>query len=197
MSNSRMSNLWHGVAPRTSLAAGIAAVLLALAVSPVAALQYEKVERYDVTDSWTYADECGFDVAVEARYWGTIATRAGTGPDASAFFVRNAYFWEEAHTRLPDGPTIVVGGHGLFNEVKATRIQGSVFEFSAINVGQPLTITDSSGRVVLRDRGAYRESILFDTLGDETPGGEFIGQTFFAVNGPHPSENLDWCALFE
>ena len=43
-----------------------------------------------------------------------------------------------------------------------------------------------TGRVVLRDRGVIRETYLFDTLGDDTPGGMYIEQLGLRVSGPHP-----------
>jgi hypothetical protein len=44
---------------------------------------------------------------------------------------------------------------------------------------------------VLRDRGVIRTTILFDTLGDETPGGEFLDEIDVEVSGPHPGFFLD------
>jgi hypothetical protein len=48
-------------------------------------------------------------------------------------------------------------------------------------------IEDSSGRVVVRDRGNIRHTALFDTLGDGEPGGIFIEETHTVVRGPHPA----------
>jgi hypothetical protein len=170
------------------------AVATFVAAAPVAAVQYQRETHYDDTDAFSYGD-CGFDVSVEGHYWGTFAMREGTGPDAGAFFGRNRYAFAETHTRVSSGVSITVSGHGQFVEVKGTRIDGSVFEFSAVNAGT-FTIADASGKVVARDAGNVRESILFDTLGDDVPGGGFIAQTFFRVDGPHPSGDVDWCALF-
>ena len=47
-------------------------------------------------------------------------------------------------------------------------------------------IEDSSGHVVVRDRGMIRQTFLFDTLGDGVPGGEFLSDTSTVVHGPHP-----------
>lgn len=171
-----------------------ACAALVLGISPAAAVQYEKTVSYDVTETFGYSD-CGFDIDGEGRYWGTFATRQGTGPDASAFFGRNRYALEEVHTRVSNGVTVTVAGHGQFIEVRATRVEGSIFQFTAVSAGL-FTITDDSGTIVGRDVGSIRESILFDTLGDETPGGEFIQGTDFQVNGPHDAGNVDWCALF-
>jgi predicted esterase len=56
-------------------------------------------------------------------------------------------------------------------------------------------VEDSSGNVVLRDRGALRFRYLFDTGGDDEPGGtlvEFLGAD---VGGPHPSLFTDFCQI--
>ena len=42
----------------------------------------------------------------------------------------------------------------MFNEVKATRVSGNVFEFVAVEAGQPFRLYDSNGRLVARDRGS-------------------------------------------
>lgn len=184
-----------GATARLAIRIAAAIVLLAVAVPPAAAVQYEKVGHYDDTDAWSYGD-CGFDVSVEARFWGTFAMRAGTGPDAGAFFARNTYFFEEVHTR-DGGPTIYVSGHGRWIEVTGTQVEGSIFEFTVVNAGQPLEVRDEDGQLIVLDRGLYRERVLFDTLGDDVPGGEFVDQLEWTVRGPHPSEGLDWCGLFD
>ena len=43
-----------------------------------------------------------------------------------------------------------------------------------------------TGRIVSRDRGVIRETYLFDTLGDATPGGLFLETLGLRVSGPHP-----------
>jgi predicted peptidase len=57
--------------------------------------------------------------------------------------------------------------------------------------GQPTVITDSSGRVVARDRGSIHYRLLFDTGGDTDPDRQFAGFSGFEVHGPH---DTDFCA---
>jgi hypothetical protein len=168
--------------------------LLASALPAVAAI-YERDLNYQSEDAFGY-DDCGFHVDVAGTYSGSFQTRTGTGPDASAFFVHNRFVFDEVHTRTSDGSVIIVSGHGLFQEVKATQIDGSVFEFTAIQAGQPFVVTDADGHLLVRDRGTIRETILFDTFGNDTPGGEFIEQLDFSIAGPHPGFDVDFCALF-
>jgi hypothetical protein len=47
---------------------------------------------------------------------------------------------------------------------------------------------------VARDRGSGRFHILFDTEGDDVPGGIFIEEFPPAVHGPHPGFD-DFCGL--
>ena len=49
------------------------------------------------------------------------------------------------------------------------------------------TITDSAGNLVARDRGVLRRTILFDTGGDDVPGGEFVALLDLRLAGPHAS----------
>ena len=57
---------------------------------------------------------------------------------------------------------------------------------TTIFVGQPILIRDMSGRVVSRDRGVIRVTYLWDTLGDDTPGGRVRRALGLLVGGPHP-----------
>jgi hypothetical protein len=89
-------------------------------------------------------------------------------------------------------------GKGLTNELKAAHVAGNVYTFTTIEAGQPFTVRNSAGQVVLRDRGVVRHRILFDTLGDSTPGGVTIDDTIIGVGGPHPSLDQtddDFCAM--
>ena len=45
---------------------------------------------------------------------------------------------------------------------------------------------DSQGNLLLRDRGAIRVTVVFDTLGDATPGGIVVEELEPSVRGPHP-----------
>ena len=50
--------------------------------------------------------------------------------------------------------------------------------------------------MVLRDRGSVRETYLFDTEGDDVPGGIFLEQLSLRLSGPHPSfvSDEEFCA---
>ena len=82
-------------------------------------------------------------------------------------------------------------------EVKATQVEGTdnEYEFTQIESGQPFVVEDSSGRVVLRDRGSIRFHVVFDTGGDDVPGGEFVDFLGLEVRGPHPGFYTEFCRV--
>jgi hypothetical protein len=183
-------------AARLVLSVVVALAALAFGAVPAGA---QIVVRERVVETWgpdTYND-CGFAIEVEGRATVRHQIRRGKGKDAGAFFAHVRYSYRETHTNTATGEWFVVRGHAVFNEVKATRVEGTIFRFHAIEAGQPFVIADSAGRVVLRDRGVIRYSILFDTLGDDMPGGELIEEFPPELRGPHPSwsEDFDFCAI--
>jgi hypothetical protein len=143
---------------------------------------------------FTYND-CGFDVAVEGVATGHIRIRAGKGDDATAFFANDNYSYVETHTNVDTGAFLTIKGNAIFNEIKATRVEGNVFEFEAVEAGQPFVLYDSSGNVVLRDRGSIHHHALFDTEGDDVPGGIFLEDLPADVHGPHPGFVTDFCEI--
>jgi hypothetical protein len=84
-------------------------------------------------------------------------------------------------------------GKVLFNEVEATHVEGSIFEFRFVEAGQPFVVEDSDGNVVVRNNGSVHGTYLFDTQGDDQPGGEWIADLDFRVAGPHSSLDKDPC----
>ena len=143
---------------------------------------------------------CGVDVVHKNVYSGVAHLRVGTGRTESAFFAFDNYKIVTTLTTA-DGHVVYIEHDAIWVDTKATRIDGSVFEFTTINAGQPLRIRDSTGRVISRDVGIGRETYLFDTLGDDTPGGTFIEQLEFQVRGNHtllPATGFDeaaFCAI--
>jgi len=174
------------------LSLGTVFIALLVAVGPASAAVIQR-EHYSGTDAFSYACD-GITVDVEVEFGGTVLFRVGTGKDEGAFFVHDNYWYREVH-RASDGDVLVISGNGLFQETRATRVDGTIFTFSAVNAGQVFEVTDEDGTVLVRDRGTIRETILFDTLGDDTPGGTFIDSVEFSVAGPHPGLLFDTCSL--
>ena len=180
------------------------ATLLALGGSMacgVAAASATVVDREHFQGSETVPDEiCGISVIRDSEFSGSLRIRAGTGATDQAFFERVNFRYSDTFTNPENGKSLTIQGHSVYNEVKAERVEGNVFEFTTIEAGQPFVLTDSSGRVILRDRGLVRSLVLFDTLGDSMPGGQTLDVSTIRVSGPHPAFDLtdeEFCGVVE
>ena len=152
-------------------------------------------EHYSGTDSYTIDDCDGFTLDGESSFHGQAHLRADKG--GQAFLVKDTYFFHDVLTNPDTGKWFVIEGHGVFHETKATLVSGNIYEFVQIEAGQPFAIVDSKGKVVVRDRGMIRHTILFDTLGDGQPGGDFLEETKTVVHGPHPgfADDFPFCDI--
>lgn len=154
------------------------------------------VESGFYTDSFSFGyDDCGFEVRGEGTASGHYRIRAGKGKTESAFFVSDNYSYTETHTNVETGAFLTITGDAVFNEIKATHVEGNVFRFEAVEAGQPFVVYDADGEVVLRDRGSIHFHALFDTLGDDVPGGIFVEDLGADVHGPHPGFVTDFCEI--
>lgn len=163
----------------------LAAAVAALAVVPAA--QGAIFERFRFVDEpYSFEEEiCGIEVQIEGTASGHGRVRTGTGKVATAFFALTNFAFSETWTAA-NGRSVTVTGNAVFNEVKAVPLGGNVFRFTAIEAGQPFRLYDSQGSLLLRDRGVIRSSLVFDTLGDATPGGVVVEELEPSVRGPHP-----------
>ncbi|HEU0041582.1 MAG TPA: hypothetical protein VFQ15_04440 [Jiangellaceae bacterium] len=180
---------------RTRLLAISAATTMLCTVS-VAATAAPPVERehYSFTDVFTET-ECGFAVDFVVEGGGLLMVREVRGSDGQAFLALDNYEFRAVLTNADTGAFMVVRGNGLFKETSGTHVEGNIWEFTAMDVGQPLVVEDSDGNVVLRDRGRVTFRALFDTLGDSQPGGILLEEEITGVNGPHPSLDADFCEV--
>lgn len=176
-----------------AVVAVLAVAALALAAAPAGAEIFDK-GKFAEPFSFSYSS-CGFPIDVSGEISGLYRLRTGKHNDESAFLGLENVFQREVHTNPETGEWFVVRVHFLFNEVKATRVEGNVFKFVLVEAGQPFVVEDSSGNVVVRSRGSLRAYVLFDTGGDAVPGGtlvEFLGED---VDGPHPASWNDLCDI--
>ena len=146
---------------------------------------------FDYEDGY---DDCGFEVSIEGAASGHFRVRMGKGKKDQAFFASDNYSYEETHTNVDTGAFLTIKGNAVFNEIKASRVDGNIFEFEAVEAGQPFVLYDSDGNLVVRDRGSIHFHALFDTLGDSTPGAIFLEDLGADVHGPHPGFE-DFCAI--
>lgn len=169
---------------RSTIAGLVAAALLAAMAAPAHSTVREK---FRLQEEWAYTEDCGFAVEVTGSRSDLFMIREGKNQDAGAFPVLNRVTWRETWTNAESGDWFVIRGSATFNEVGATHVEGSIFEFRAVEAGQPFVVEDSDGNVVARNRGSVHFSYLFDTQGDDEPGGEWVANTDFRIAGPHPS----------
>lgn len=176
--------------PTRALTVVAVVALMIVSAAPAGATIVER-DRYEFSFSGSYND-CGFDVAVEAAVSGHFRIRAGKGKTDTSFFLRDNYSYTETHTNVVTGETLRIEGHAVLNEVRARHVEGNVFEFTSIEAGQPFVVYDSAGNVLLRDRGMVQSHVLFDTGGDDVPGGEVL-DVQSRLRGPHPGADIDFC----
>jgi hypothetical protein len=150
-------------------------------------------EKFSEELEWSFVEDCGFPVKVTGSGTARIIIREGKNKDEGAFPVLNRFAYSEKWTNAATGRWFVIRGHVVFNEVKATRVEGSIFEFRFVEAGQPFVVEGSDGNVVERNRGALRGAFLFDTRGDDQPGGDWIADLDLRVAGPHPGLDKHPC----
>ena len=161
-----------------------AAVMLALGVCAAPAGATVIHQGTDSgTDHFT-DDSCGFTLVGDVTF--EVKTLLRVDKSGQAFLEHTTFRETDTITNPDTGGFFFITHRGLYNEIKATQVEGTVYEFVAVEAGQPFVIKDAAGNVVSRDRGVIRHTFLFDTLGDGQPGGEFIVELNDDVNGPHP-----------
>jgi hypothetical protein len=175
---------------RTRKVAVAAAAVALLGAVPAGATVVEQGRYTDEPYEFSY-DDCGFDVAVEGSSSGQFRIRQGKGKTDSAFFLHDNFSFTETHTNPATGEFFTITANAVYNEVKARRVEGNVFEFESVEAGQ-FRFYDSAGRLVARERGNIHHRILFDTGGDDIPGGVEVADLGESVHGPHVE---DFCGL--
>jgi hypothetical protein len=184
MARARLSRL----AAVTVAAAAVTALVAATAGATVVERGHYSSQPYSFSH-----DDCGFQVDVEGTSSGHFRLRAGKGKTDTAFFALDNYSFTETQTNPATGEFVTIEANAVFNEIRAKRVEGTIFEFWAVEAGQ-FRMYDSDGRLVARDRGSVQFHILFDTEGDDVPGGIFIEEFPPKVRGPHPGFD-DFCGL--
>ena len=171
------------------------AALLAAAVPAQATVQDHVHYSDTFSDDFT---ECGFAIHLDGVASGNARIRVGKGDLDTAYFGLDNYEYTVKLTNTANGRFVTEWGNGIIRDVSATHVSGSIFQFTTVESGRPYNLSDASGRVLVRDRGAIRDTYLFDTRGDHTPGGEFLDLIEERVSGPHPGffmSEEEFCAL--
>lgn len=181
-----------------AISTAVFALVAILLPSPAGATIFDRfsVEEADSFVFVPLSNICGFEVQLAFEVSGDVIIREGKGKFDSAFFAHEKISYTETYSA--NGKYFTISGNFVFQETKAVPLGGSLFEFSSIQAGQPYTVRDMDGNVLLRDRGVIASTIVFDTLGDNVPGGTFIEEIDFRVGGPHPGLDVNptqACAL--
>jgi hypothetical protein len=168
----------------------------------VATAQATVVDRgsFDDTEANVPDTICGIDVIRTSHFSGTFRIRAPKDGGGEAFLQRLTLKSHETFVNPANGRSMSIDGNELINELHATLVSGTVYEFETIESGRPFIIRDSAGRVVVKDRGSIRSTVTFDTLGDGQPGGIELDVVFDRVSGPHPGFDMteeEFCGVVE
>ena len=177
--------------PRTRFLRGMAVLSSALiALTMVAgSASATIIERERFTENYEFdAWDCGYVMHVVGAGSHLIQLRADKKLDGNALFTDN-YQVRETWTAA-DGRSFTLSANGVFKDIKAKSLGGSVYQFTFHEVGQPFVITDSTGTVVARDRGNITSTFTIDFA----DGSNTFEQD---VKGPHPMFFLDLCKAVE
>ena len=181
---------------RRRVAGPLALALMLACVSPASAQVVER-DRFSEPISEDY-ELCGIAVHEEGSVTGTVHFRVGKGDVESKFFQHLTYRFATTITNTANGRFVTVLAHAVVQDLKATPLGGTLFEVTLLEAGQTLVLRDMSGNLLLRDRGVVRTSLLYDTLGDDMPGGEVVELLSDDPRGPHPGflmSEEEYCAL--
>ena len=173
-----------------------ALVLLAVALpAPAQAGPLER-EHYSGTDSFDF-DDCGFVIHHEVVYEGLFMLKAPREEGAPPRLFDN---YEAHETLTANGRTLTIDHQGLYKDLRATLVEGTIYQFVVMEAGQPFVVRDGAGNVLLLDRGVLVATFQVDTKGDsDLENDEFIDGSFslLADHGRHPGFYLDFCEMAE
>jgi hypothetical protein len=183
-------------------ALGGAAVLVGLLAGGVGAAGAEPIERerYSFQESDTFTDtECGDPITVDyaAEFSGLFMLKQGRAGDPTPYVFDN---YSNVETFTANGKTFTLIHQGLFKDQRIELVEGTVYRFTAIETGRPVTGIAPDGTKINLDRGRIRYTFLVDTLGDADLSNDvFLGAEEPDVAGPHPVfiGDADFCDLLD
>ena len=175
----------------TFMTVALTAGVVAAAAAPAGATVADRGRFAD--EAYGFGYDCGFPMDVAGTAGGNYRLRDGGD---GTFFALDRIAFREVHTNTETGGWFVLAGRFASNETGIHHVGGSLYEVRIVKAGQVAVVTDSDGEVISRDRGVMRRTVLFDTGGDEEPGGEVVQLLDLDLAGPHESlGNL--CAIAE
>lgn len=171
----------------------VASVLPLTLALPAQAAPLDR-EHYSGTDSFDF-DDCGFVIHDEVTFEGVFMLKAPRDPGAPPYLFDN---YDNHETMTANGRTLTIDHQGLYKDLHITLVEGTTYQFVAMEAGQPFVVRDGDGNVLLRDRGVLRTTFQVDTMGDtDLDNDVFIDGSFslLADHGRHPGFYIDGCAL--
>jgi hypothetical protein len=168
-------------------------LLAALAIAvPVEAAPLER-EHYSGTDSFDFAD-CGFVIHDEITFEGVFMLKQPRSDGSPPYYFDN---YNSHETLTANGRTLTIDHQGLYKDLKITQVSGTVYQFVAMESGQPFVVRDGDGNILFRDRGLLVTTFQVDTRGDTDLSNDiFIEGSWSLLRdaGSHPAFYFDFCA---
>jgi hypothetical protein len=149
-------------------------------------------EHYSGTDSFDF-DDCGFVIHDEVVFEGVFMLKAPRAPGAPPRLFDNYHVVE---TLTANGRTATLEHQGLYKDLRITHVEGTIYQFVAMEAGRPFTVRDGDGNVLIRDRGVLVTTFQVDTLGDSDLDNDiFIEGSWSLLKdaGSHPGFYIDFC----
>jgi hypothetical protein len=177
----------------------VLAVLVCVMLAGTSVAQADVIREERFTEPIVEDGEfCGIAVHIEGSFSARVMYRVGKGDVATAFFMQEVSSQSATVTNPLNGRFFRIEGKSVVHDLKATPLGGNLFRFESIEAGQPFSILDASGRVVIRNRGVIRTTVIADTRGDAVPGAEELEIVSVDVSGPHPGfDDAFFCSTIE
>jgi hypothetical protein len=160
-----------------------------------------EVEHYSFEESDTFTDtECGEPITIDFHVEGSGVFMFKEGRAGGPPLVFDNYESTETFTNVDTGETATLYHQGSYKDLRAVHVEGTVYEFTAIEAGRPVVAFGPDGERLLFDRGQIRFTFRVDTQGDDDLGNDvFIDEEEPRVAGPHPVflEEVDFCDLLD
>jgi hypothetical protein len=176
--------------------ATLATLLVIGGAAPAHATLFDRL-HFAFTDS-AEEDVCGIDARIDTDLRGSVLLQYVNDGRDQAFVGHGNLNGSDTFTNLANGESFRIEFRTREGDMTGRHVEGDIYEFTGTTVGVE-RVVDGDGHLVLRDAGQFRQTYLFDTLGDGMPGGEFVGDPIESVlRGPHPLSEMDdaaFCAM--
>lgn len=143
--------------------------------------------------------ECGDPITIDYHIEGSgvFMLKEGRRGDPTPYFFDN---YSAVETFTANGKTATVEHNGLFKDQSIELVEGTVYQFTAIESGRPIVAHGPDGERLVFDAGRILFSALIDTEGDaDLENDVFLEEGEPQVAGPHPVffGEADFCDLID